>query len=92
MKVVHLDKDWWQKRRLPTQQSDKLVLIKPVKIFKDNELYSTQEIAQVLKKSPTVILRRLNDGSIRGFKEGIEWRVFGSVLNEYVERLMHGRD
>ncbi len=49
------------------------------------ETYTINEVAKILKASPSTIRRLLLCGNMGGFKVGADWRVTDQDLKEFVE-------
>src|SRR3954463_6368789 len=52
----------------------------------DLTLYTSAEIAAILKMHPQVIARKLQAGEIEGYKLGKDWRVSKEQLLRYLQR------
>jgi excisionase family DNA binding protein len=50
------------------------------------DLLTAKEVADILKMNPQVVLRKLQAGSIPGYKLGKDWRVSRKQLLEWLER------
>ena len=49
-------------------------------------LFTSAEVAEILKMHPQVIARKLQSGEIEGYKLGKDWRVSRDQLLRYLER------
>jgi excisionase family DNA binding protein len=52
----------------------------------DLTLFTSAEVADILKMHPQVIARKLQSGDIEGYKLGKDWRVSKEQLVRYLER------
>jgi excisionase family DNA binding protein len=52
----------------------------------DLTLFTSAEVAAILKMHPQVIARKLQSGEIEGYKLGKDWRVSKEQLVRYLER------
>ena len=50
-----------------------------------NNIYTPEEIAEILKVEPDTIRRYLRDGKLKGFKVGNHWRIKEEDLQEFIE-------
>lgn len=48
--------------------------------IKENEVYTTQEVQELLKVSPSTIMRLIKKGIIRTAKVGKQYRILGKEL------------
>lgn len=52
----------------------------------DDELLTTEEVAQILKRSKKTVIRRIEEGKLTGsFKECREYRIPRSSVDKYLE-------
>lgn len=58
----------------------------------DLVLYTSAEVADVLRLNPQVVQRKLQAGEIPGYRIGREWRVEKSQLLAWLERHSNQRD
>lgn len=58
----------------------------PSKISTELTLFTSAEVADILKMNPQVIARKLQAGEIEGYKLGKDWRVSKEQLMRYLER------
>ena len=56
------------------------------------QFYTTEEAAAHLKIKVTTMRAYLNRGKIRGVKQGGEWRIPDTFLQEYIDGLKATRD
>jgi excisionase family DNA binding protein len=49
-------------------------------------LFTSAEVAEILRLNPQVVARKLQAGEIPGYKLGKDWRVSESQLAQYLER------
>lgn len=52
----------------------------------DFDLLTAKEVADILKMNPQVILRKLQAGTIPGYKLGKDWRVSRTQLLDWLEK------
>ena len=50
------------------------------------KLYTSSEVATILKMNPQVIARKLQHGEIEGYKIGKDWRVSHAQLMNFLEK------
>lgn len=55
------------------------------------KLYTSTEVAEVLRMNPQVITRKLQAGEIPGYKIGKDWRVSEQHLLQFLETLSNQR-
>jgi excisionase family DNA binding protein len=49
------------------------------------EIYTIEQLQQILKLSDRTIFRLLKEGKLSGFKVGREWRFQESDINAYIQ-------
>jgi excisionase family DNA binding protein len=49
------------------------------------EIYTLEQLQQILKLSDRTIFRLLKEGKLSGFKVGREWRFQESDINAYIQ-------
>ncbi|MFE0258392.1 helix-turn-helix domain-containing protein [Streptomyces sp. NPDC059010] len=50
------------------------------------EVLTVKQVAEILKISEKTARKKLNNGEIKGFKVGREWRVSAEKFNEYLKQ------
>ena len=53
-------------------------------MIKGEQVYTPQEVAQVLKVSAATVSRAIRDGKLKGIRVGGQWRILGSDLVRYL--------
>ena len=53
-------------------------------MIKGEQVYTPQEVAQVLKVSAATVSRAIRDGKLKGLRVGGQWRILGSDLVRYL--------
>lgn len=56
------------------------------KLTQDLELFTSAEVANILKMNPQVIARKLQCGEMEGYKIGKDWRVSQSQLLKFLAK------
>ena len=59
--------------------------------IKENEVYTTSEMQQILKISQSTAMRMLKSGLIRGAKVGKQYRIMGKELLRIVSPVLEDR-
>lgn len=49
------------------------------------KLYSAKEVIEILGVSRPTLLREINNGNLKAFKAGRQWRITEEALNEYMK-------
>lgn len=52
----------------------------------ENQVFTPDEVAEILKIHPQTIRKWINEGKIRGFKVGAHWRVTGQQITDFIKR------
>ncbi len=52
-----------------------------------NELFTTEEIAQDLRRGPRTILRLIKDGKLEARKQGRDWLITREAIQKYMNSL-----
>jgi len=53
---------------------------------KEVNIYTPEEVAEILSVSEVTVLRWLREGTIPGFKAGRLWRISEQNLNDFIKR------
>lgn len=59
--------------------------------IRDTEFLTTAEVAEKLKLNPQVVLRKLNNGDLPGYKIGRDWRIADHELWEWLQKQAGGK-
>lgn len=54
-------------------------------VVNEAQCYTVAEVARLLSVSPRTVRDRLRDGTLRGFREGADWRVWHRDLVAYIQ-------
>ncbi|MFE2993356.1 helix-turn-helix domain-containing protein [Streptomyces sp. NPDC059262] len=57
-----------------------------VRFLSSEEVLTVKQVAEILKISEKTARKMLNNGEIKGFKVGREWRVSAEKFNEYLKQ------
>lgn len=49
-------------------------------------IYTVEEVAEMLKLNPETVRRYLLSGKLKGIKLGKTWRIDSDALNEFLDR------
>ena len=52
-----------------------------------NELFTTEEIAQDLRRGPRTVLRLIKDGKLEARKQGRDWLITREAIQKYMNSL-----
>ncbi|MCY8467183.1 helix-turn-helix domain-containing protein, partial [Bacillus atrophaeus] len=61
-------------------------VVEEVHLLSSEAILTVKQVAEILKISEKTARKMLNNGEIKGFKVGREWRISSESFNEYLKQ------